>query len=178
MRRITMIAVLAAIAILSTAAVASASVAFDGTTATGFVGKGDVQNALGLANDGAMQDLFKAGGVKFTSHYKWATTTNWSCSDGTTNSRTSTVIQAVPMNVTANTNNAGKLTNGWNLDGIKSTFGSYVSGGYSGAAYNGDCGPNAYSTGFLPHGFDNGPLGGLYVNGVELPNTPIVVPAA
>src|SRR6476660_6897218 len=54
MNRIIKIVVLAALAALATAAVASASVAVD-ASGNGFVGKGDVQNALGYKNDGAFQ---------------------------------------------------------------------------------------------------------------------------
>jgi hypothetical protein len=63
MRRITIIAAIAAIGVLATAAVASANVAV--TNGTGFVGKGDVQNALGYANDAA----FQADAKNFTFQY-------------------------------------------------------------------------------------------------------------
>lgn len=65
MSRIIKIAVLAAIAILATAAVASASV--NVTNGIGFVGKGDVQNALGGMNNAAIQNLVDStNGVTFT----------------------------------------------------------------------------------------------------------------
>jgi hypothetical protein len=64
MNRIIKIVVLAALAALATAAVASASVAVD-SNGNGFVGKGDVQTALGYGsgNDTAFQK--DAAGVTF-----------------------------------------------------------------------------------------------------------------
>jgi hypothetical protein len=62
MNRIIKIVVLAALAALATAAVASASVAVD-SNGNGFVGKGDVQTALGYKNDAAFQA--DAAGVTF-----------------------------------------------------------------------------------------------------------------
>ena len=62
MRRITKVAAIAATALtalIAAGTAANASVNVD-ATGVGFVGKGDVQNALGLANDAAMQDLFKS----------------------------------------------------------------------------------------------------------------------
>ena len=55
MNRIIKIVVLAALAALATAAVASANVAVD-ASGNGFVGKGDVQTALGYKTDGLFQD--------------------------------------------------------------------------------------------------------------------------
>src|SRR5262245_49096601 len=85
MSRITKIVVLAAFALFATAAVASASVAV--TNGVGFVGKGDVQNALGYANDAAIQQAVKDGKVKFIGGGYTLTTdkdTSWTCSDGST----------------------------------------------------------------------------------------------
>src|SRR6476660_6780056 len=62
MNRIIKIVVLAALAALATAAVASAGVDVD-ASGNGFVGKGDVQTALGYKTDGAFQA--DAAGVKF-----------------------------------------------------------------------------------------------------------------
>ena len=61
MNRIIKMVALAALAVLATAAVASASVAV--TDGVGFVGKGDVQTALGYKNDAAFQA--DAAGVTF-----------------------------------------------------------------------------------------------------------------
>ena len=56
----------------------------------GTVGKGDVQNALSLKNDAAIQDLFKKDGIKFGSTFKTAKDTSWTCTDGTVKHHTST----------------------------------------------------------------------------------------
>jgi hypothetical protein len=63
MNRIIKITVLAVVAVLATAAVANASVAV--TDGVGFVGKGDVQTALGYKNDAA----FQADAAKITFQY-------------------------------------------------------------------------------------------------------------
>src|SRR5262245_23949424 len=63
---------------------ASASVAV--TNGVGFVGKGDVQNALGYANDAAIQA--DAASIKFGGGGDYTLTTDkdtsWTCSDGST----------------------------------------------------------------------------------------------
>lgn len=181
MRRIIKIAALAAIpaaTLIGTASMASASVTVS-DAGTGFIGKGDVQNALGLANDAAIQTLFQSpGGIKFTAGtVTLGNETRWSCSDGSTQSQTSLVTQAGPVNATPNTNNQGKLSNGWNLNGRVtdgSVAGKYIGGKRAGAPYVGYCGAG-FTTGFLPNVFtvtsESGPL---QVNGVDLPNTPIV----
>jgi hypothetical protein len=64
MKRLIKIVTLAALAALATAAVASASVAVD-ASGNGFVGKGDVQTALGYKNDAA----FQADAAKITFQY-------------------------------------------------------------------------------------------------------------
>src|SRR6476659_7171113 len=80
MNRIIKIVALAALALLATAAVASASVAVD--NGVGFVGKGDVQTALGWNNaafDKGVDSLkFTAGAEKVIADYKM------SCFNGTT----------------------------------------------------------------------------------------------
>src|SRR5262245_5623684 len=83
MHRITKIVVLAAVAALATAAVASANVAV--TDGVGFVGKGDVLSALGYANDAAIQQDVKDGKIKFIGGgytLKTDKDTSWTCSDG------------------------------------------------------------------------------------------------
>jgi hypothetical protein len=70
--RITKIGALAAIGavgVIATATAASASVTVNQTPSglTGFIGKGDVQTALGGLNNAKIQALVDANGVKFTS---------------------------------------------------------------------------------------------------------------
>jgi len=73
----------AAAACVSTAAVASIS--FNPATGTGFIGKGDVQSALGL-NNPQLQALYLSGGIKFAFtenvNYKYVCT--WIADDGQT----------------------------------------------------------------------------------------------
>ena len=87
-------AVALALAVTGTAS-ASVNVTDQGT---GFVGKGDVQNALGLANDAAMQAKFLAGEVKFTSLYTMHASSDWKCG-GKDYNTTSDVTYKRPMDV-------------------------------------------------------------------------------
>jgi hypothetical protein len=175
MRRITKVAAITATAItalIATAGAASASV--NVTDGVGFVGKGDVQTALHLSSDEAVQSLFKAGGIKFTmgTETSMSNETRWVCGSGE-NSQTSTVrYGAATVTAVANTNNAGKLTNGWNLT---TTRGQYLGGERTGAPYVGYCASGGFG-GFLDNVFTNtGTTTGLKVNGVDLPNTPVEV---
>jgi hypothetical protein len=179
------IAALAALGVIGTATTADATVAV--TDGVGFVGKGDVQDALGLANDAALQVLFKsAGGIKFTAGtVTLGNETRWVCGAGT-QSQTSLVTQAAPVNATPNTNAQGKLSNGWNLNGRitdGSVAGKYISGKRVGAPYVGYCPAGEAFGGFVDYlnpatAYDRftvtSETGPLQVNGVDLPNTPIV----
>jgi hypothetical protein len=160
----------AALVALAVPAVASASVSVNDQGA-GFVGKGDVQAALGLANDAATQDLFKKNGIKFTATYKMASESTWRCGD-TTYSNSTATFWARPLSMTANTNSAGKLTNGWDISGVDS---SYLSYSRSCEIFAGFC-PNPAEQ--FVHGslstVNPNTLSGLKVNGVDLPNTPVL----
>jgi hypothetical protein len=162
-----------AIAMLAVPAAAMASVNVN-DSGVGFVGKGDVQIALGGISNQELQTKWKADQIKFTGRTSSSTETRWSCNDGSTNSRTSKVIQATKFDVTANLNPQGNVADGFNILGHGSNIGgSFVSGGYTGAPYVGYC-ASGWSTGFLDPVFDNNVvIPGLYVNGVALPNTPI-----
>ena len=165
-----------ALAMLAIPAAASASVNVN-DSGTGFVGKGDVQIALGRINDSTLQQMASAGQIKFTGHTWLATETRWTCGNDV-NSQTSKVTQATKFDATANTNPQGKVSNGWNLTGHGSNVGgSYVKGERYGAPYVGYC-PTGGTVSFLPAVFTNGTIPGLYVNGIALPNTPIVAPVA
>src|SRR4051795_7256141 len=110
MHRIIKIVVLAAIAALATAAVASASVAVD--NGVGFVGKGDVQTALGWNNA-----AFDKGAVAFTAGYTATYDNVLTCRNG--------VVAHVPvvstgtsgLTATAVKSSNGKQITGWNLSG-------------------------------------------------------------
>ena len=122
MKRIAKIVALATIALFATAAVAGASVSV--TNGVGFVGKGDVQTALGYANDAAIQQAVKDGKIKFTG----GTTTaeqvvvdyKMTCL-GSSEFGHRLIVQpgTVSTSVTAvaRVNGQGKFTNGWDLTG-------------------------------------------------------------
>jgi hypothetical protein len=170
MHRTTKIVVLAIVAVLATAAVASASVAFD--NGVGFVGKGDVQTALKWNNADFDNDVKS---LKFTAGTQlMGNQTRWQCSGGE-QSQTSLVTQQRTPRVTTLYNANGKQITGWNLTGFNY---EYVSGKRVGAPYVGFCPAGEAFGGFLPNVFTTDVTdGGLKVNGVDLPNTPVVVPA-
>jgi hypothetical protein len=168
---------LTAVAVLAVPAAASANVNYDDYS-VGFVGKGDVQTALGGINDAAMQQLWGQGKVKFTSKVVNGNETRWKCGSGV-NGQTSLVTQAQALDVKANTNKAGKLTNGWDLNGRSGVGGTYISGKRVGAPYVGYCPAGQAFGGFLDNVFTTDYLPGVQVNGIDLPNAPVeVAPAA
>ena len=114
MKRITKIVALAAIALFATASVASASVIAnpDGTIS---VGKGDVQNALGLKNDGALQDYVTQNGVKFTMDKSVTTFHFVNRCNGTDYIHDIVSTSERPLTVVAQTNAQGKISSGWTL---------------------------------------------------------------
>ena len=162
-------------------AAASASVNVDDSGA-GFVGKGDVQDALSLKNDAAMQELFKKDGIKFTTTFKTKKDTSWTCTDGTVKHHYFNTTSTNQLNAAAPApNGAGKLSNGWILDGGISVYGPTT--GFT----TGDDGTGRFATySCLGHGstiFSTmnvedqiaHEVGGLQVNGIDLPNTPVEV---
>jgi hypothetical protein len=180
MRKIITTVTLAVAALGTAAALAApANAAVAVTDGAGFVGKGDVQSALGLANDAEMQKLFKAGDITFASTFTTAKDTSWSCTDGTVKHHIFNTTSTNTLNAVANTNGAGKLTNGWNLDGDIKVYGPTT--GFT----TGDDGTGRFATYTCAgHGStifstlrvdQSHQVGGLQVNGVDLPNTPVEV---
>jgi hypothetical protein len=164
------IIVAASIAALAVPTAAMASVAVD--NGVGFVGKGDVQYALKWNNSDFDKNV---DNLKFTAGTQsMSNQTRWQCGGGE-QSRTSTVVQSRTVKATPVLSSNGKQITGWNLTG----FGfQYVSGGYSGAPYVGYCPAGESFDGFLPNVFTTDVTdGGLKVNGIDLPNTPVVLPA-
>jgi hypothetical protein len=161
-----------AVAMLAIPAAASASVNVN-DAGVGTVGKGDVQSVLGF-NDAEMQTAWKDGKVKFTTLYQMDSIDRWNCSDGSVQQMTLRTVQAKPLNVIANTNKAGKLTSGWDLNGVSTIGGTFVRGERIGYDKMYQC-PGGYLTGFAPHLFENTILPGISVNGTSLPNTPVEV---
>ena len=172
------ILVAAMVATLAVPAAASASVNVNDNGA-GTVGKGDVQTALSLKNDAAMQDLFKKDGIKFGSTFKTVKDTSWTCTDGTVKHHYFNTTSTNQLNAAAQTNGAGKLSNGWILDGGISVYGPTT--GYT----TGDDGTGRFATySCAGHGStifstmnveQSHSVGGLQVNGIDLPNTPVEV---
>ena len=149
-----------------------AAVSYD-DAGVGSVSKGDVQSLFGW-NDATLQAKVKSGDVKFTSRYTMASSDVWSCSDGSTQSRTSTVTQSRALDATPIFNASANKVTGFTLNGIdEAKGGTYLGGERTGAPYVGYC-PTGGFSGFLPHVFTNTVVPGVYVNGVSLPVTPAV----
>jgi opacity protein-like surface antigen len=123
MRKMRIIVALAAAFALAIPAVASAD-AFVDSQGYGFVGKGDVQTTLGL-NDAELQSLFASNPLRFGAHIVTTYDNQWSCSDGSVHPYTTVVTTNQPVSSTANTNNAGRLTSGWDLTGPIGTAHSF-----------------------------------------------------
>ena len=174
-----------AVAMLAVPTIANAAVTYD-ADGVGTVDKGDVMVKYGL-NESQFQNIAKTnfGAFKFTGNagYTLTTETVWKCGTGT-NSRTSTATFARPLNVTPVWNTAANKIIQFSLGGADLTEGNgtYVSGGYSGAAYVGQCPAGQAFGGFLPHVFGGSNItlpGDVKVtyNGVthDLPVTPAPV---
>ena len=174
----------AALVALAVPTAAFASVAVDGN-GVGFVGKGDVQTALGYANDGAIQDAVKAGAIKFIGGGYTLTTdkdTSWTCSDGSTQHHhyyTNTIAPGT-VNAVARVNGQGKFTNGWDINGITTGIPVTTGFGSDGNRFPSYACPAGSSlTGLhVEQSHEYIPVEGLSVtNGtttVALPNTPTV----
>lgn len=175
---------LAATAVVATplamAASANANVAV--TDGVGFVGKGDVQTALGYHNDSETQAAFKAGKIAFVGTFNTVKDTSWQCTDGTVKHHYFNTTSVNQYTAKANTNNAGKLTFGWNLDGSIASYGP-TTGFTTGDDGTGrfptySCAGNGSTIFSTMHVDQSHFVGDLSVtNGaktVALPNTPIV----
>jgi hypothetical protein len=172
MRKMRTILALAAVAALAIPAAASADVAVD-DQGVGFVGKGDVQTLLGL-NDAEMQSLFQTYPPQFGLHVVKTYDNYWECSDGSVHPYTTVVTANRPVDKTANTNNAGKLTNGWNLIGFfGTTHTSTVDNLPEGETFL-VCPHGASVTGLRINDDAYSTVTSTpYVNGQLLPNTPV-----
>jgi hypothetical protein len=187
MHRIIKIIALAALALLATAAVASASVAV--TDGTGFVGKGDVQNALGL-NDVALQTLYKSKpdgtAITFTSSWTKVYDNMFTCADGKEVHVDNTITGTRTIEAAANTNKTGKVSDGWNLTGGTSTTVSDDIQKTIATMFTA-CLPDKPLADMTPAELRTLPVKvrvsqdqfstfneGLQVNGQDLPNTPVV----
>jgi hypothetical protein len=155
------------------ATAAYAAVTFDASTGTGFVGKGDVQLALGLNNKG-LQDAVKAGSLGFTYSSEVVTEVSWVC--------TNTKNENTQERERTTTTSVSGVVSGVARDG-KNQFTGFNLGGYSGTPtvstpqtegpVLNSCPTNWTLT--TPAGAPElvSSTGGLYVNGVLLPITPV-----
>jgi hypothetical protein len=145
--------------------VAFAAVDFDVATGTGFVGKGDVQNAFGW-NDAGLQA--NATGVTFTYGYTavYQAVCTFTTGEGTRGEKTHNVPHSEEMevssavNVSLRRNPLSKVT-GFNLTGFGGTFSESGEVPVVGAACPGNPGHGGVWTSveLLP-----GSAGGLYAN--------------
>ena len=187
MRKFILTAISALAITGAVAGTASANVAVD--NGVGFVGKGDVQTALGYANDAAIQQAVKDGKIKFIAGGYTLTTdkdTSWTCSDGSTQHhhfRTTTIAEGT-VNAVARVNGQGKFTNGWDINGITTGVPTTTGVGDDGLRFPSyACPAGSYFTGMnVNQTHDYRPVEGLSVtNGnktVDLPNTPVAAPVA
>lgn len=107
-------------------ATALAAVTFDAATGTGFVGKGDVQDAFGW-NNAELQT--NAGGVTFsyeaTAYY--AAVCTWTTGEGTRGQKTHNVSHSTGMSVTSEVasslrRNRQQIVTGFDLTGYGNSF--------------------------------------------------------
>jgi hypothetical protein len=169
MRLILKAAAAAAAAIMMTATAASAAVSFDSATGTGFVGKGDVQSALGW-NNKALQTAEATGDIRFTYNAVTEQETTWDCynqNNDHTQERARTTTTTV-TGVASHTARERNQITGFNLTGFEEGATSTTS----------TDGPPLYScpnpnSSFVLGSTDVGDpteiSGGLFVNGVLLP---------
>jgi hypothetical protein len=158
------LAAAAALAVVSTAAMASVS--FDNTTGTGFVGKGDVQLALGL-NNAQVQAITPA----FTYNATTITEVSWEC----TNANNEKVLERARTTTTSSTgvvSSSARVQNqvtGYNLGGF--AVGSTTSSSSTEGPPLNSC-PNSAGSWSLTRPAGEATVisttGGLYVNGVLL----------
>jgi hypothetical protein len=162
----------------------SASALVNVTDGVGFVGKGDVQNALGYANDAAIQTAVKNGKIKFIGGGYTLTTdkdTSWTCSDGSTQHHHfyTTTVAVGTVNAVARVNGQGKFTNGWDINGTTTGTPTTTSDSSDGNRFPSYACPGSTFTGMsVNQSHEYVPVEGLSVSDgvttVALPNTPVV----
>jgi len=169
MHRIIKIVALAALAALATAAVASASVGVN-DQGVGFVGKGDVQSALKWNNaafdKGAGSLKFTVGAEKVIADYKMSCYGSDAIGHRIISQPGTSSIEFTPV-----LNSNGKQITGFNLTGQTSSFTAT-----GGATLREEKPEGCLMFMNLGQGDLFGKTqitGGLKVNGIDLPNTPV-----
>lgn len=164
-----------AVAALGSAGVASAAVTFDPATGEGFVGKGDVQLALGLNNKQVQDQANSIATNDFTYNATRTTVTEveWTCTNTNNQNeqpreRTTTTESSTTGVVAAVTRDSKKQVTGFILDGYKSSS-STSSSSTEGPRVN-SCPTNwALTTpAGAPVTVSDETTGGLFVRGVAL----------
>ncbi|WP_053361177.1 hypothetical protein [Bacillus sp. FJAT-27251] len=100
---------------------AFAAVTFDSSTGTGFVGKGDVQTALGL-NNAQMQAIANDLTFTFETVESYEITVEWTTGEGKKGETTHTVDHTRTSNVAGSVDYGARKANqvnGFNLNGFK-----------------------------------------------------------
>lgn len=179
-------AIAAAASPLALASSANATVAVD--DGVGTVGKGDVQSAFGWNNPNFDKNVKTGNEVQFSRTMTRTTDNVWHCTGiaETQHSYRVTVMDQ-PVNATVLKSSNGKQITGWDLTGAQ------TSGPYKVLS---DTGSNPAGTLACPAGssldlsrplalneigvakYTSYSYGDLTVNGVALPNTPMVAPVA
>jgi hypothetical protein len=174
-----------AIGVLGGAGAASASVAVT-TNGSGWVGKGDVQNALGGINNAAIQTLVNNNEVKFTYTVtdtylvteEWYTGPDKNRKQHEVTKDTTYVVDAMVASDARQVKGQKQWT-GFNLSGFEGAptiVGTVPNEGDITVVDPQNPGTN--SDHIITEVTPTGSTGGLFVNGHPLPNTPIVLPTA
>jgi hypothetical protein len=164
MRKLLIIA--GAVAALAVPSAAMAAVTYDDAR-VGSVGKGDVQNALGL-NDAAMQTTAVTFTNKAVSQIEMA----WACSNGDQHSLIYSFTTVRPIASTPLKNPQGKVT-GWTLDGFNGPgvdTSSVTGPSLTSCPTGGTMIPGSLSFPWHPS------TSIVEVNDIDLPNTPAEIP--
>jgi hypothetical protein len=167
MRKFMILAASLAALVVPTAAMAA--VTYD-DAGFGSVGKGDVQTVLGW-NDAELQD---AEDVEFTRKQVGVFDYSWNCPNDGTQHFIYTITTIQPLDVTELANKFDKVT-GWTLNGRSTTDPAYSTIETTGPAFF-TCPSGGYGD-FTT--FKINPTGSsiVQVNDVDLPETPVEVPA-
>jgi hypothetical protein len=157
-RKLTLAAA-AAFAVVSTAAFAT--VTFDPATGTGFVGKGDVQLALGW-NNAQLQGNAKGATFSYNTSTDYSAVCTWTTGEGTRGEKTHDVTHNTTTSVTDSVGYNARVhaqIDGFNLTG----FGATTSTGDV-PVVGGPCPGNAGTDGTWSSVTAGATTGGLYVN--------------
>jgi hypothetical protein len=181
MRKLILTAISALAITGAVAGTASANVAVD--NGAGYVGKGDVQTALGWNNAAFDKN---AASIKFTQKFQTHKDTSWMCSDGSVRHHIFSTSQDQPLKADATLNSNGKQITGWNLNGLAADYylapmtTSVTGNDGSGRFPSYSCPAGSYMD-YMTMNVNQTHEAALFVNGVSLPNTPVevapVVPA-